>query len=558
MRLIAPQLLLLLLVFTGTSVAYAQTAQSSPTKIPGTIVGRVTAGAQPAEAVEVLIRPAGTAPGMNLLQFAPANTTTTDSDGRYRLSNLAPGSYLLSVHAPAYVIDGGNDWLSPGKTVNVREGETVENINISLTLGGVFTGKVTDPDGRPVIGEVINLKRLLAEGKSSPPGFADALNMWQTDDRGIYRVFGLEPGRYLIAAGASSEGAIVARSSTYYRRTFYPGTVEEKDAKQLEIKSGDVLENVDIKLARASMGKTFYAKGRVVEVDSGKAVAGVMIGYTATRQGAPRVGIGNSTTNSLGEFLIEGLIPNTYRAYTIGLTASENYGEQIDFEIIDNNVEGLEIKMLKGVSISGVAVIEGSNDPRLREKLTKVQLYAQSAEANSPNFSISFPGIAPISENGVFRIAGVRPGRIRVSANTMMAEGITLVRVEHNGVEVRELQLNAGEHATGVRLVFALANGSISGRLEVRDGTLPSNVSLIVMATREGSSVPESDPYRKMVNVDPRGQFLIESLTPGTYKLRVFPRDAAGGTSDFPRIEQTVVVGNTQQEVTMVVDLRKR
>lgn len=557
MRLIAQQVLLLLLSSTIPLVTSAQTPSTNVSKTPGTVTGRVTVGSQPAQGVEVMIRPIPSTPIMDVLQFAPAVTTTTDAEGRYRLTSLAPGNYRLSVYAPAYVTDRQTDPYFSGITVNVREGETVENLDVSLTLGGVLTGKVTDPDDRPVIGERISVSKLQADGKTASPGLNDIISIFQTDDRGIYRIFGLEPGRYLIAAGSAEVGMVrTGPSDTYYRKTFYPSAVDEKEAKPLAIKSGDVLENINIKLARASAGKTFSAKGRVIEVETGNAVPGVIIGYTSSRQGTAS-GVSNSATNSLGEFVIDGLTPNTYRLYSISLLANENYGEQVQFEISDSNVEGLELKMLRGMSISGVAVIEGSDDPRLREKLTKVQLLALPAEDSRSDSSFSLPKTASISESGAFRIPGVPPGIVRLAANTMMVQGISLVRIEHNGAEVNELQVNARQQVTGVRLVFVAANGSISGRVEVRDGTLPPNVQLSVMATRQGTKVP--DFGIGMVNVDPRGQFLIENLTPGTYKLVVYPRGTTAGVPDFPRTEQTVVVADhTRYEVTVVVDLRKR
>jgi protocatechuate 3,4-dioxygenase beta subunit len=553
---------LLVLAITISARASAQTAQTTPSKNPGTIAGRVTAGSQPAAGVEVLVKPGGTAPGMDLMQFAPATTATTDSDGRYRLTNLAPGSYRLTAYAPAYVIEGGNDPLYPGRAVNVGEGEVIENVNISLRLGGVLTGKVTDPDDRPVIGEMVSAHRLSANEKSFSPGLPDFFNLWQTDDRGIYRIFGLEPGKYTIAAGTPSEGAMVQMSTaggTYYRRTFHINAIEERNARIIEIKSGDEIENVDIKLERASTGKTFAATGRVVEAENGKPVIGVMIAYSPTKQGAQGLGLGNSLTNSQGEFRLEGLTPSTYRAYVMGLEASELYGEQIEFEISGSDLTGLEIKMRQGVSISGVAVIEGSTDPALREKLSKIQLFAVRSESiDSSDFLSSFPGVGQISPNGTFRIGGVRPGKIRLGANTMMVEGISLLRIEHNGAEVKELQLNtAGDRATGVRVVFAYGMGSISGRVEIRGGTLPSNIRLGVIASRNAQTGVDFD--FKMADLDARGQFLIEGLTQGTYKLTLTARGTATNKPDLPTIEQTVIVqGNTRQDVTLVVDLSKK
>ena len=40
----------------------------------------------------------------------------------------------------------------------MSEGAAAEDVDFSLSLGGVITGKITDGDGRPVIGERISLK----------------------------------------------------------------------------------------------------------------------------------------------------------------------------------------------------------------------------------------------------------------------------------------------------------------------------------------------------------------------------------------------------------------
>ena len=59
--------------------------------------------------------------------------------------------------------------------------------------GGVITGKVADEDGKPVIAQGVGAFRLDQQGKRDNTAAFQML-MWQTDDRGVYRIFGLEPG----------------------------------------------------------------------------------------------------------------------------------------------------------------------------------------------------------------------------------------------------------------------------------------------------------------------------------------------------------------------------
>jgi protocatechuate 3,4-dioxygenase beta subunit len=542
----------------------AASAQTAASKATGTITGRVSVGAQPAPGVDVLLKAGGNPSPTDFLQSGPATTATTDADGNYRLTGVAPGSYRVVAYAPAHVAEGDTNPFTPGKPVNVAEGETVENINFSLTRGGVVTGTVTDPDGRAVIAESVKAYKLDANGKRQKSN-AMALDFagWQTDDRGVYRIYGLEPGRYIVAAGPSSEDAMVrmggASSGAYYQRTFYPDVADESKAKIIEVKSGDEAENVDIKLARTGRNKTFAATGRVIEAENGKPVPGMMVGYSITKEGSASFGFGNSASNSQGEFRLEGLTPNSYQAFVVGLEQSENYGEPVSFEVGEGDVSGLEIRMHLGASISGVAAIEGATDAKLREKLAKIQVFARPVESGGQMvFSNITGGTGQIAADGTFKLGGVRPGKVQLMANTFMADkGFSLLRVEQNGVEVKEIQLNAGDRVAGVRMIFAYGTASIAGRVDVRGGTLPVNARLGVRAVREGAS--DGGFNSSFADVDSRGQFLIEGLSQGSYRLKLESYGASGEVVKLPKVEQLVnVTGSNRQEVSLVLDLSKR
>jgi hypothetical protein len=80
------------------------------------------------------------------LGIPPLLATTTDSEGRYKLSNVAAGAYVLLAHAPAYVVQTSERRRrsNSGKALNVAENDNLENVDITMTRGGVVTGKVTD------------------------------------------------------------------------------------------------------------------------------------------------------------------------------------------------------------------------------------------------------------------------------------------------------------------------------------------------------------------------------------------------------------------------------
>src|SRR5262249_24734354 len=274
--------ILLLIGITVFSVVAAP-AQSPPaaSKALATIAGRVTLDGAGAPGAHVMLSP-DVSENFPPISFSssgeksPAPSAVTDAEGRYRLTDVAPGAYRVSVFAPVYVVEGEKEQSTPGKTVNVAEGDNVENVNFSLTRGAVITGKVTDDKDRPVIAAPVNAYTLNIYGGHRSPSSSNSRSVrWETDDRGVSRIFGLEPGRYMVAAGIDSAGG---STGGVYRLTFHPDAVDEAQARIVELRSGEEAANVDIKIAAPVKG--YVVTGRVVDADSGDPVPGVMVTYT--------------------------------------------------------------------------------------------------------------------------------------------------------------------------------------------------------------------------------------------------------------------------------------
>jgi protocatechuate 3,4-dioxygenase beta subunit len=485
----------------------------------------------------------------------PALSAVTDAEGRYRLTDVAPGAYSVSIFAPAHAVEGESDPLTPGKTIKLAEGDNVEGLDFALARGAVITGRVTDDKDRPVIAAPINAYKFDPDGKRQRLNLFKPMYMrWETDDRGVYRIFGLEAGRYLVAAGFDSSGRM---TSGGYRPTFYPGVADEAQAKVVEVESGGEAANVDIRVS--ALAKSYVVTGRVVDADSGEPVPGVTVDYSPVVGGGFGFGTSMRVTNALGEFRFENVPPNSYGACVIysdaqGLGAA-TFGPQVKFDVVDSDVSGLEIRAHRGATISGVVAVEGSNDPALRAKLAQVNLFALGGSGairinNRPE------GNGTISPNGTFKLSNVLPGKVRLVVGFRGPIRFALLRVEHNDTEVKAFDVNPGDQITGVRLIFAYGNGVIVGRVEVKGGSLPADVRMKAYYRRIGASAALETP--KSIEVDGRGQFLFEGLTQGTYRLFLDFPSGAGGYY-LPTVEQDVTVaGEGRHEVTFVVDLASK
>src|SRR5262245_16454880 len=206
------------------------------------ISGRVVLKGEPARNVLVYLQPQqGPAPS----NPEAVLRARTDADGQFRIAGVAAGAYRVIALTPGFISSDSVRPYLQGKTINVSEGENVENINIEIKPGGVITGRVTDSQLRPLADERVMLSKIDKDGRprsNMSSGFN--FEMFQTDDRGVYRIYGLPEGRYLISVGIQQFAGIGAVSGSFYPRTYHPDAANETDARVIEVTEGS--ENTNI------------------------------------------------------------------------------------------------------------------------------------------------------------------------------------------------------------------------------------------------------------------------------------------------------------------------
>ncbi len=90
--------------------------------------------------------------------------------------------------------------------VTVVPGQAMSDMQIELFRYGVIAGSIRDEVNEPVIGaRVVAVRRFFAGGDWRYVEAGSAV----TDDQGAYRVYGLEPGEYLVIAPTTQIGADV-------------------------------------------------------------------------------------------------------------------------------------------------------------------------------------------------------------------------------------------------------------------------------------------------------------------------------------------------------------
>lgn len=506
---------------------------------PGSISGKVTVKGNGLAGVLVGARAEHVSGG-----DTKTPVTSTDQQGNYRLSNVAPGQYQVMVAAPQYVLTAPNRY---GKSLILGDGENVENVDFALVRGGVITGKVTDADGRPVVEERIEV--------SSPERSNAEAMMYQgfmsngTDDRGIYRIYGLAPGKYRVSAGSSPARMYFGRGSgNVYVQTFHPSTTEPANATLVEVSEGGEVTNVDITLRR-TMG-VFTVTARVIDAETGKPMPDARYGLEK-RSEHSGMSTGGHAANSLGEIKLENMTPGKYAIYLEPSVDRDRYAEPVRFEVVDQDIKDLVIKASSGSSVSGVIVFEGMDEKINRTNRAGLMIYAFTMRMNREEIGNSQPQSGLVGADGSFRVGGLRPGSVHFSVwNPAGGPNATfeVARVEREGVVQPNLEIKAREQISGLRLTVRLRSGQIRGVLKFENGQLPT--SRVRLSARKIGD----ENYETPLEIDDRGRFQSVPLPAGVYELRLIAYVGRGRPTQMQ--QQVVVVDNQVSEVTLTLDLK--
>lgn len=479
----------------------------------------------------------------------------TDGEGNYSLMKLPAGHFIITPIAKAFVVENSESFEQPGQSVNVGEKESISKIDFALVHGGVITGRITDIEGRPIIGEQIDIMADNGSGDEySKTYFLSSKN--QTDDRGIYRVYGLGPGNYKVSIGKvvsnNNQTAGFRMGGSQYIKTYYPGVEDSSKATTIEITEGSEVLNIDITPGKT--GRGYSVSGRVVDADSNHPVPHVYVAYSTVSEENQTLGGMNLTggqTDENGKFHLDGVAPGHYAAYTLGLGLDNSYSDPTSFYVSSDDVTGIEIKTRRGATIEGAAIIENNTDPTVAAILQSQSLIAyvsQEHSTSAPSFSYS-----KINANGSFQFVGLAPGkaRIQLTGYPNTPQGLEFVRTEFQGIAQPDgIEVIAGAHVTGVRLVFSYGTGKIRGELKVNGGAWPEDMEFNLTISAVGGS---SGYYSRSIEVDSRGHFVVEHIPPGSYTLLL--RSVEDGPT-FEPVTRTVTVSNgVEVPITISIEL---
>jgi hypothetical protein len=166
------------------------TGFSPPTpRVGGVLLGQVVDATSGRGVARAIVRMSGR---------GPAQTRVTDDKGRFYFTDV-PDADLSLVATKTGFFDGAYGRRRAGGTgipLTMSNGQWITDLRLELFKAAVIRGIVVDEANEPLVGVRVRAwRREFAEGREQLAPAGDAT----TDDEGMYRLFGLKPGDYIVS-----------------------------------------------------------------------------------------------------------------------------------------------------------------------------------------------------------------------------------------------------------------------------------------------------------------------------------------------------------------------
>jgi hypothetical protein len=448
----------------------AARGEAGTASITGTVVTGEAMSRPLARAVVTVASGASTLP----------QAVSTDEAGRFVFTGLTPGTYYLVVTKPGYVetaYGATHVGMGLGVPLALLAGQSLSGLTIDLPHGAVLTGAIRFASGLPDSAAMVEVRRIdLINGHRRPS--PDVRTTVKTDDRGVYRAFGLAPGTYLIQSGGTLEsslfGAVEVRQvsadevrwaeraigtpsgpaapgaagppppssrPTAYAAVYYPGTGDLAAAALVTVGLAEERTGLDFVMTAVP---TAVVSGHIIGLEGGPPTGATLVlnrieaEASDLASAAVRTNLGPVLRD--GSFRVPGVAPGHYRLTARAMAQAVNgdaagaiprpmiifpgaadgatlWGQE-EVTVEGQDLDGVTIRLQPGLSVSGRVAFETATPP----DVSQVRVMLGTTEAgNSPADMVArlLGGLSSgIGADGTFSIPGLTPDRYRLTATT--------------------------------------------------------------------------------------------------------------------------------------------
>lgn len=520
----------LLLLFSASICAIAQLPRLPRTHTPpasakvesktGGISGRVVdESGQPLVNVSVYLRPP--------TPEARGTYATTNRDGAFSFSDLTPGTYTVSAEMPSYI-------SPPPSGPEVKS--TGESVTLVLRKGGVISGTVTDSKGAPIVAIGIRIEMVIDErGIRSPAIIYEGM----TDDRGVYRVYGLPTGTYIVSADGAADYSPTGVNAFAVDMPTYAPSSSREGADEIRVRAGEETSNVDIRY-RGERGNTISGVVRGVRTGN----RGFSAALTSLSEKGPRWN--NHFRDDNGEFAFEGVPDGEYHLVATAFWTDRDRGksESIVLNVRGADIGGVELTAVPVASISGKVVLKELKEPvpdctdkRQRQfseaGITPWKRVIEDAK-KKPQFVWRVPASWSPDAQGNFSFPDLAAGEyyfgVRLPGQQWYLQSIYFAPPTPAGEPIDATRswttVKPGDQLSGLTFTLAQGGAFVRGQITLAEGqTLPDKSSVYLVPTEAAQAGDALRYFASPVNT--AGNFWLHDVMPGLYWIMVQP-----GTDD--------------------------
>lgn len=522
---------LAILCFGAATQTFAQSQADENSTRTGEITGRVLNEAgEPIPHALIFVAGQGA---------AVQRTAVADEAGNFVVSGLDTLLYFVGASAPSYSTVVREPNASPSL---YRIGDSV---TLNLVKGGVITGTVTSATGEPLVQAVVRAT-LIRDANGKPTTTLRFSPERPTDDRGVYRIYGLPAGTYIVSAGG--------RTATYSfgpydseAPTYAPSSTRDT-AAEIDVKPGQETSGVDIRY-RAEPGHSI--SGTVTGQTSANAFANIAL--TQVVHGVPQlVSVSYQPQNGRG-FAFYGMPDGEYdlAAQVPGALGEAMASEPLHVTVRGRDVSGANLVLNAMPSVAGRVLLNPSTaaecEKKRRPLFAETLVVARRSEKAGERNALTFPSFssnqASPNNNGDFAIRGLAPGQYSLTAlffakywylRSVEREGPTtgatkpVVGARANDLARTGFQAKFGDRISKVTITLAEGAGSVRGSVSPGPNSALPKLAVHLVPAEKESAEDVLRFFSSAVQAD--GAFSITNIPPGNYW--VLPRTGEPGTND--------------------------
>jgi protocatechuate 3,4-dioxygenase beta subunit len=422
----------------------------------------------------------------------------TDAAGLYQFFGLPAGSYRLAASRTGFLKRGAP------RVARVEPNQPAARADFRLMPGAVIGGHVFGEDGEPLEGALVRVEKQVSHrGRKH---WLDINASGESNERGEYRITGLEPGRYIVRSWyprAEVNNRYGAAPNRHYQTTYSPNTMSEEQASPVTAAGGDELSSIDIQLVREARPRSVTLSGRVVNVPTSPAGGPVEISIWLRPTDGARSSGGQGMARPPDYAFSVKSVPGQFELRAFVYSGEpESYGSrQI---ALAEDTSGVVISMNPPIQVSGRLVLadEGPqvNLLGIRVELTTNPKLGRFSVRSDSAGRFAFPKPAT-------------PGHYTIWSIDSLPKELFVQEVKFGGQEIPgdEFDVTAATRAQ-LEIVLGRNAGKITGAVLNAEGKAASGSTITL--------IPDSSKaWPLKCRADDDGNFSFHSLRPGKYRI---------------------------------------